>query len=115
MDRYEQNLNVNLLGSIRVTKSALPLLRQSRGRLVTMGSLGCRMPSAFGSAYLPTKAGLATFQDCVRQEVYRFGVRCSLVEPGFFATGMLQKAAQIGEEASGEPRNGGAAGGRPDA
>merc|ERR1719433_1920461 len=64
MERYEFNLNVNLLGSIRVTKSALPLLRQSRGRLVTMGSVGSRMPLAFGSGYLPTKAALATFQDC---------------------------------------------------
>jgi len=100
MERYEQNLRINLLGAIRVTKAALPLLRRSRGRLVTMGSMSGRCPSAFGSAYIPTKAALASFQDCVRQEVYRFGVRCSLVEPGFFATGMLHRAATLGEHAS---------------
>mmetsp|Transcript_47171 Transcript_47171/g.119605 ORF Transcript_47171/g.119605 Transcript_47171/m.119605 type:complete len:315 (-) Transcript_47171:104-1048(-) len=104
--RYEANLQVNLLGVIRVTKKALPFLRKSRGRLVTMGSLGCRCPSAFGSAYIPTKAAVASFQDCVRQEVYRFGIRCSLVEPGFFATGMLHRAAEIGKEACGTANGG---------
>lgn len=98
MDRYEKNIDVNLLGSIRVTKSALPLLRMSKGRLVTMGSVGGRFPTAFGSAYVPTKAALNSFQDCVRQEVYRFGVKCSIVEPGFFATGMLHRSAATGEE-----------------
>lgn len=100
LERFERNIRVNLLGVIHVTKCALPLLRLSRGRLVTMGSMGGRMPSAFGSAYLPTKAAVASFQDCVRQEVYQFGIRCSLVEPGFFATGMLHRSAAIGEDDS---------------
>mmetsp|Transcript_70919 Transcript_70919/g.140718 ORF Transcript_70919/g.140718 Transcript_70919/m.140718 type:complete len:318 (+) Transcript_70919:52-1005(+) len=99
IERFEQNLNVNVLGSIRVTKLALPLLRKSKGRLVTMGSIGGRMGVAFGSAYVPTKAAQGAFQDCVRQEVHRFGVRCSLIEPGFFRTGMLHRAAEIGKEA----------------
>lgn len=96
LDRYSQNIEVNLMGVIRVTKRALPLLRKSKGRLVTMGSLAGRVPSAFGSSYAPTKAAVASFQSCVRQEVYRFGVRCSLIEPGFFATGMLHRSAELG-------------------
>mmetsp|Transcript_61632 Transcript_61632/g.159982 ORF Transcript_61632/g.159982 Transcript_61632/m.159982 type:complete len:315 (+) Transcript_61632:53-997(+) len=99
--RFETNVQINFLGAVRVAKKALPFLRQSRGRLVTMGSLGGRCPSAFGSAYVPTKVAIASFQDCVRQEVYRFGVRCSLIEPGFFATGMLHRAAEFGKESSG--------------
>jgi len=99
MDCYEKIISINLVGVIRVTKRALPFLRRSKGRLVTMGSLGCRMPSAFGSAYIPTKAAVACYQDCVRQETWKFGMRCSLVEPGFFATGMLHRSAVIGESA----------------
>merc|ERR1712216_76404 len=93
MKTFEDIISINLIGAIRVTKAFLPFLRRSRGRLITMGSLGARMPSAFGSPYLPTKAAIASFQDCVRQEVLRFGVRCSLIEPGFFATGMYGRAA----------------------
>lgn len=95
--RFETNIQVNLLGVIRVTKAALPHLRESKGRLVTMGSLAGRAPSAFGSAYTPTKAAVASFQDAVRQEMYRFGVYCSLIEPGFFATGMLHRSAELGK------------------
>lgn len=103
MECYEKIISINLVGAIRVTRKALPLLRASKGRLVTMGSIGCRMPSAFGSAYLPSKAGIASYQDCVRQETFRFGMRCSLIEPGFFATGMLHRSAAIGDSASKAP------------
>mmetsp|Transcript_57168 Transcript_57168/g.121563 ORF Transcript_57168/g.121563 Transcript_57168/m.121563 type:complete len:331 (+) Transcript_57168:127-1119(+) len=98
METYEKIIQINLVGTIRVTKAALPLLRKSSGRLVTMGSLAGRAPSAFGSAYTPTKAAVASFQDAVRQEVYRFGVYCSLIEPGFFATGMLHRSAELGRK-----------------
>merc|ERR1719162_2693763 len=105
--RFEAMVQVNLLGVIRVTKTALPQLRKSKGRLVTMGSLAGRAPSAFGSAYTPTKAAVASFQDAVRQEVYRFGVYCSLVEPGFFATGMLHRSAELGKASCSTAAGGG--------
>jgi len=109
LERYQANIQVNLMGVIRVTKQALPFLRRSKGRLVTIGSLGGRVPSAFGSAYVPTKAAVASFQDCVRQEVFRFGIRCSLVEPGFFATGMLHRSAALGQAASASSQGSGEA------
>jgi len=100
LDTYEKNFQVNVLGTIRVTKRALPLLRACRGRLVVMGSMGGRVASACGSGYLPTKAAVASFMDCVRQEMYPFGVACSLVEPGFFATGMKDRSIEAGKASS---------------
>lgn len=93
---YERNMNVNFLGAVRMTKAFLPLLRKSKGRLINMGSIGARMPSAFGSAYLSTKAAMSSYNDCVRQEVYRFGVSVCLIEPGFFATELLANGAKAG-------------------
>jgi len=104
----QKNAEVNFLGTVRMTKAFLPLLRRSSasgsadgafygpGRIVNMGSIGTRMPSAFGSAYLPTKAAMVSYGDCVRQEVHRFGVKVCLVEPGFFATSLLENASQRG-------------------
>lgn len=94
---YQANLDVNVLGTVRMTKAFLPLLRASRGRIVNMGSVGARMPSAFGSAYLLTKAAMVSYSECVRQEVHRFGVRVCCVEPGFFATNLLQAASTQGK------------------
>ena len=93
---YERNMNVNFLGTVRMTKAFLPLLRKSKGRLINMGSIGARMPSAFGSAYLSTKAAMSSYNDCVRQEVYRFDVMVCLIEPGFFATELLANGAKAG-------------------
>jgi len=93
---YERNMNVNFLGTVRMTKAFLPLLRESKGRLINMGSIGARMPSSFGSAYLSTKAAMTSFNDCVRQEVHRFGVSVCLIEPGFFATELLLNGARAG-------------------
>ena len=89
MSRYEGNMAVNFFGAVRCTKAFLPLIRKNRGRIVNMGSIGAHSPSAFGSSYLSTKAAMVSFSQCVRQEVHRFGVRVSLVEPGFFKTELL--------------------------
>jgi NAD(P)-dependent dehydrogenase (short-subunit alcohol dehydrogenase family) len=99
MDMYERNMNVNFFGTVRTTKLFLPLLRKHHGRLINMGSIGARMPSAFGSSYLATKAAMSSYNDCIRQEVHRFGVSVSIVEPGFFATELLQNGAVAGAAA----------------
>jgi len=100
LQRYRQNMEVNYFGTVRMTQAMLPLLRASKGRIVNMGSIGARMPSAFGSAYLSTKAAMVSYSECVRQEVHRFGVRVSLVEPGFFATGLLDLGESNGQTGS---------------
>lgn len=45
------------------------MIRASQGRVVNIGSIGARMPSSFGSAYLSTKAAMVSYSECVRQEV----------------------------------------------
>eukprot|EP00927_Polykrikos_kofoidii_P069667 TRINITY_DN65233_c0_g1_i1.p1 TRINITY_DN65233_c0_g1~~TRINITY_DN65233_c0_g1_i1.p1 ORF type:complete len:322 (-),score=40.94 TRINITY_DN65233_c0_g1_i1:70-1035(-) len=100
---YQRNMDVNFFGIVRVTRGFLPALRRNRGRLVNMGSIGARMPSAFGSAYLSTKAAMCSYSDCVRQEMHRFGVSVALVEPGFFATSLLANGASDGGKLSVDP------------
>merc|ERR1711998_392523 len=94
--RYQRNMEVNFFGSVRLTQAFLPMIRKSRGRIVNIGSIGARMPSAFGSAYLPTKAAMVSYSECVRQEVFRFGVRVVTVEPGFFETELLANGSSHG-------------------
>jgi NAD(P)-dependent dehydrogenase (short-subunit alcohol dehydrogenase family) len=58
LNRYKRNMEVNYFGTVRMTQAFLPLLRASKGRVVNIGSIGARQPSAFGSAYLSTKVRL---------------------------------------------------------
>ncbi|XP_050396862.1 D-beta-hydroxybutyrate dehydrogenase, mitochondrial [Patella vulgata] len=90
---YKQVGDINLYGVVRVTKAFLPLLRQSKGRIMNVSSeRGIRFP--YGSyVYCMSKTGVEAFSDSLRLEMSRFGVRVSIIEPGHFgiATSIVQK------------------------
>ncbi|XP_022308697.1 D-beta-hydroxybutyrate dehydrogenase, mitochondrial-like [Crassostrea virginica] len=86
MDLYRKVADVNLWGTIHVTKVFLPLIRKSKGRVIIVTSVKGRIYYPCISAYGVTKHGLETFSDCLRVEMERFGVKVSLIEPGNFST-----------------------------
>ncbi|XP_054138406.1 D-beta-hydroxybutyrate dehydrogenase, mitochondrial-like isoform X1 [Melozone crissalis] len=94
LDNYKEVAEVNLWGTVRVTKAFLPLIRRAKGRVVNVTSMLGRMASPSRSCYCVSKFGVAAFSDCLRQEMYRWGVRVVLIEPGNFvaATGILTAA-----------------------
>ncbi|KAK9527691.1 hypothetical protein VZT92_014231 [Zoarces viviparus] len=85
MDTYKQVSEVNLWGTIRVTKAILPLIRKAKGRVVNLSSMNGRMGGALQSAYTVSKYGLEAFSDCLRYEMKTRGVKVSIIEPGNFA------------------------------
>ncbi|KAI0234772.1 17-beta-hydroxysteroid dehydrogenase type 6 [Lamellibrachia satsuma] len=74
------------MGAIRMTKTFLPLIRQSKGRIVNTSSLSGRIPATCLGAYCVSKAGLETFSDVLRVEMHKWGVRVAIIEPGGFKT-----------------------------
>ncbi|XP_007467829.1 PREDICTED: 11-cis retinol dehydrogenase isoform X2 [Lipotes vexillifer] len=82
---FQRVLNVNTLGPIGVTLALLPLLRQAQGRVINITSVLGRL-AANGGGYCVSKFGLEAFSDSLRRDVAPFGVRVSIVEPGFFRT-----------------------------
>ncbi|XP_063772474.1 D-beta-hydroxybutyrate dehydrogenase, mitochondrial-like [Pseudophryne corroboree] len=93
LDSYKEIVDVNLWGTIRVTKAFLPLVRRSKGRVVFMASMLGRMGSPSRSSYCVSKYGVEAFSDCLRQEMYKWGVKVITIEPGNFvaATGIFTK------------------------
>jgi len=98
--RFRSNMEVNYFGTVRMCHAFLPMVRACKGRVIFMGSIGPLMGSAFGCAYLSTKAAMMSFAQCLRQELHRFGVRVCTVEPGFFATGLLNNGLTNGAAVS---------------
>ncbi|XP_068939371.1 D-beta-hydroxybutyrate dehydrogenase, mitochondrial isoform X2 [Petaurus breviceps papuanus] len=84
IETYKEVAEVNLWGTVRMTKASLPLLRRARGRIVNISSMLGRMASAARSTYCISKFGVEAFSDCLRYEMYPLGVRVSVVEPGNF-------------------------------
>lgn len=79
-------LNVNLLGPVRITRAVVPLLYESKGRVVNISSLNGIVASPMIGAYSISKHGIEAFGDGLSAELARFGVRVSLIEPGNYGT-----------------------------
>ncbi|NWS64393.1 RDH16 dehydrogenase, partial [Chunga burmeisteri] len=84
-DDFVKVLEVNLVGLIEVTLSLLPLVRRARGRVVNVASVMGRI-SFFGGGYCISKFGVEAFSDSLRVEMRSFGVKVSVIEPGYFKT-----------------------------
>jgi NAD(P)-dependent dehydrogenase (short-subunit alcohol dehydrogenase family) len=76
-------LNVNLLGTHRVVRSALPWLRARSGsRIVNISSVAGQVGYPGMGAYDASKGGLELLSEALQIEVAPFGIRVVIVEPG---------------------------------
>ncbi len=93
LDRLRYQLEVNLVGQLAVAQAMLPLLRESRGRLVFIGSIAGRITPPFVGPYAASKAALAALTDALRIELESSGsgVRVSLFEFGDVKTPIWEK------------------------
>jgi len=94
VQRLRQVLEVNVVGTYRLTQAALPMIRQAQGRIVLVGSISALTPAIpLWSAYIASKCALEAFGDALRMEMGPLGVSVSLIEPGFIETGMVNAEA----------------------
>jgi NAD(P)-dependent dehydrogenase (short-subunit alcohol dehydrogenase family) len=90
--QFEAQLTTNLLGPLNVTRAVLPVMRKQRaGHVVTISSTAGIVGQEFCSAYAASKFGLEGWMESLRFEVEPFGIRTTIVEPGFFRTDLLTK------------------------
>ncbi|XP_060573712.1 retinol dehydrogenase 7-like [Ruditapes philippinarum] len=79
-------IDVNLFGAIRMTKSLLPLIRQAKGRIINVSSVLGRISMEGHGAYGISKHGLVAFSDTLRQEMKKWNVKVSIIEPTGYST-----------------------------
>jgi len=90
LSRFKSIADVNLWGMIDMTKTFLPLVKKTRGRVVNFASSAGRISIIQLSAYSVTKYGVEAFSDALRREMYPWGVQVSIVEPGAFKTNICE-------------------------
>ncbi|XP_062593506.1 retinol dehydrogenase 7-like [Saccostrea cucullata] len=88
-EQYEKTLAVNLYGVIEMTRVFLPLLRQSRGRVVNMSSIASMLAFPKLAPYNISKAALESFTDTLRREMYNIGVTAHIIQPSGFKTNII--------------------------
>lgn len=85
-----EQLDVNLLGVVNVTRAVLPYMREKRsGHLLQMSSLNGLEGLPGGSYYAASKFGVEGFSESLADEVAPLGIRVTIVEPGPHRTGLL--------------------------
>jgi len=91
-EQIERSLTTNLGGPMNVTRAVLPVMRKQRsGNVVTITSTAGIVGQEFCSAYAAAKFGVEGWMESLRFEVEPFGIRTTIVEPGFFRTALLEK------------------------
>jgi NAD(P)-dependent dehydrogenase (short-subunit alcohol dehydrogenase family) len=90
-EELTRQLDVNVVGQLRVTQAALPALRRSRGRIVVIGSIAGRSALPFLGAYAMSKFALEAMVDSLRVELGPWGIEVALVEPGTIDTPIWSK------------------------
>ncbi|MER5755946.1 SDR family oxidoreductase [Streptomyces sp. NPDC002088] len=94
-------IETNLFGPMNVTRAVLPVMRQQRaGHIVTISSIAGLVGQEFCVAYAASKFGVEGWMESLRYDVEPYGIRTTIVEPGFFRTELLVDASTSWAELS---------------
>jgi NAD(P)-dependent dehydrogenase (short-subunit alcohol dehydrogenase family) len=85
VEQAEQQFAVNFFGAFRTAKAVVPPMREQHyGTIVNIGSESGIRSTPFEAAYAPSKAALQSLTEVMRMELQQFGIRCSVVDPGWY-------------------------------
>ena len=89
-DQMEQQFAASLFGPMNVTRAVLPVMRKQRsGHIITISSTAGLVGFEFGTAYAASKFGVEGWMESLAAEVAPFGIKTTIVNPGFFRTELL--------------------------
>lgn len=93
MSNYRGCMEVNFFGTLSITKAFLPLLRQTKGRIVTISSPAGDQPFPCLAAYGASKAALNLITETLRHELEPWGVQVSTILPSSYRTAQSSNSA----------------------
>ncbi|MFF7438230.1 SDR family NAD(P)-dependent oxidoreductase [Streptomyces sp. NPDC008122] len=86
LDDVRATMEVNFFGVVSATRAALPHLRASRGRVITVTSVGGAVGQPFNEAYCAAKFAVEGFMQSLAPVADAVGVDVTVVEPGAVAS-----------------------------
>ncbi len=93
IDVIRKNYETNVFALIALTQLVLPAMRErGSGCIVNIGSVAGRIARPLSSIYDSTKHALEALTDGLRGELKPFGVRVTLIRPGFILTEFVDAA-----------------------
>ena len=97
--QVERQLATNLIGPMNATRAVLPVMRRQRsGHVIAISSGAGLMAFEYSSVYAASKFGLEGWMGALEQEIAPFGIHTTIVNPGFFRTGLASPESLIWPE-----------------
>ena len=87
--------NVNLFGIHRITKMFLPLLLESKGRIIMISSNSGFFAAPFFGPYCSSKFALEGYSDSLRRELLLYDVKVIIIQPGRIKTAIWDKGEEF--------------------
>ena len=85
--REEEEIRLNVLALVRLTRAALPgMIARRRGAIVNVSSMAGFQPGPYTATYNATKAFVNAFTEALHEELRGSGVRVQALCPGFTRT-----------------------------
>ena len=94
VEEIERQFETNVFGLMHVTRAVLPVMRRQRsGRIFNLSSVGGVIGFPASSLYCATKFAIEGFSESLALELAQFGIKVTIVEPGFFRTDFLESSS----------------------
>ncbi|OGO40379.1 MAG: hypothetical protein A2147_06260, partial [Chloroflexi bacterium RBG_16_57_8] len=93
IESTERIVNINLMGTIYLTKAVLPwMIKRKSGKIVNLSSIAAYSPDAGDSAaYCASKAAVQAFTRTVAREVGKYGIRVNAIAPSVTLNPFFEK------------------------
>jgi short-subunit dehydrogenase len=86
LNLFKHTVDINFYGAVYCTYYALPYLKQTKGRIVAVSSMGGKAAIPYNTPYCSSKYAMHGFYDSLRMELYRHGVSITMICPWWVAT-----------------------------
>lgn len=93
VDREDEEVRLNALALMRLTRAALPgMIARRRGAVINVSSLAGMQPAPTNATYAATKAFVNAFTESIHEELRGTGVQVQALCPGFTRTEFQERA-----------------------
>lgn len=95
-EEFRKTIDVNLFGTVNVIRAAMPYFRKQRsGYVFNISSVAGYKGFGNSPSYAAGKFAVIGLSESLAEEVKQFGVKVTVVAPGFFRTSFLDKGEEL--------------------
>ena len=86
-EEISSQMDTNFMGMVRMCRAVLPIMRKQRqGKIINISSIAGRIAVPYQGFYSASKFAIEGYSEALSMEVYPFGIKVCVVEPGDFNT-----------------------------